>query len=536
MFTASMLPLASQTQADLAHFQLAQSYLQKILLSSVYDIAKVTPLSSMNKLSARLGCQVFLKREDMQPVHSFKLRGAYNRIAQLTKEECQRGVVCASAGNHAQGVAMSAASRGVDAVIVMPETTPDIKVDAVRRLGGNVVLHGQAFDQANGFAMAMAKEEGRVYIAPFDDEAVIAGQGTIAQEMLQQQRDLEVVFVPVGGGGLIAGIAAYYKAVMPQVKIVGVEPEDAACLKAAMEAGEPVTLAQVGLFADGVAVKRIGTEPFRVAKLYVDEVVTVTSDEICAAVKDIFEDIRAIAEPAGALSLAGLKKYVSTNASGDCGNGEKVAAILSGANVNFHSLRYVSERCELGEQKEAVLAVKVPERPGSFLTFCELLDKRVMTEFNYRFSSRDLAVVFAGIRLSRGQGELEQIIATLEANGFEVQDLSGDETAKLHVRYMVGGHPPEPLEERLFSFEFPEHPGALLKFLTTLQSKWNISLFHYRNHGAAFGRVLAGFEVPASDALPFQQFLTELGFVYQEETQSPAYQLFLNAGNGNKAL
>jgi len=536
-----MLPLASmstasQARTDLAHFQLAQSYLQKILLSSVYDIAKVTPLSSMNKLSARLGCQVFLKREDMQPVHSFKLRGAYNRIAQLTKEECQRGVVCASAGNHAQGVAMSAASRGVDAVIVMPETTPDIKVDAVRRLGGNVVLHGQAFDQANGFAMAMAKEEGRVYIAPFDDEAVIAGQGTIAQEMLQQQRDLEVVFVPVGGGGLIAGIAAYYKAVMPQVKIVGVEPEDAACLKAAMEAGEPVTLAQVGLFADGVAVKRIGTEPFRVAKLYVDEVVTVTSDEICAAVKDIFEDTRAIAEPAGALSLAGLKKYVSANASGDSGKGEKVAAILSGANVNFHSLRYVSERCELGEQKEAVLAVKVPERPGSFLKFCELLDKRVMTEFNYRFSSRDLAVVFAGIRLSRGQGELEQIIATLEANGFEVQDLSGDETAKLHVRYMVGGHPPEPLEERLFSFEFPEHPGALLKFLTTLQSKWNISLFHYRNHGAAFGRVLAGFEVPAADALPFQQFLTELGFVYQEETQSPAYQLFLNAGNGNKVL
>ncbi|MDG5900846.1 threonine ammonia-lyase, biosynthetic [Shewanella xiamenensis] len=535
---------SSQVQSDKAQSatsaleksQLAQSYLQKILLSSVYDVAKVTPLSSLNKLSARLGCQVFLKREDMQPVHSFKLRGAYNRIAQLSQAECQRGVVCASAGNHAQGVAMSAASRGVDAVIVMPETTPDIKVDAVRRLGGNVVLHGQAFDQANGFAMAMAQQEGRVYIAPFDDEAVIAGQGTIAQEMLQQQRDLEVIFVPVGGGGLIAGIAAYYKAVMPQVKIVGVEPEDAACLKAAMEAGEPVTLAQVGLFADGVAVKRIGTEPFRVAKLCVDAVVTVTSDEICAAVKDIFEDTRAIAEPAGALSLAGLKKYVSTNATGESGRGEKMAAILSGANVNFHSLRYVSERCELGEQKEAVLAVKVPERPGSFLRFCELLEKRVMTEFNYRFSSRDMAVVFAGIRLTKGQGELEQIINTLEDHGFEVQDLSGDETAKLHVRYMVGGHPPEPLEERLFSFEFPEHPGALLKFLTTLQSKWNISLFHYRNHGAAFGRVLAGFEVPEGDALPFQQFLTELGFVYQEETQSPAYQLFLNAGKGKNNL
>ncbi|MBB1363011.1 threonine ammonia-lyase, biosynthetic [Shewanella sp. SR44-4] len=518
-----MLALASQTQLDLAHY-----YLQKILLSSVYDVAKVTPLSSMNKLSARFGCQVYLKREDMQPVHSFKIRGAYNRIAALTQDECDRGVVCASAGNHAQGVAMSAASRGIDAVIVMPSTTPDIKIDAVKRLGGNVVLYGQAFDQANDYAKNLSVTEGRVYIAPFDDEAVIAGQGTIAQEMVQQQRDIEIVFVPVGGGGLIAGIAAYYKAVMPQVRIIGVEPEDAACLKAALEADEPVTLAQVGLFADGVAVKRIGTEPFRLAREYVDEVVTVTSDEICAAVKDIFEDTRAIAEPAGALSIAGLKKYMAQQ--GDSINApKKVAAILSGANVNFHSLRYVSERCELAEQKEAVLAVKIPEKPGSFLRFCELLDKRVMTEFNYRFSSRDIAVVFAGIRLTGGQVELSEIIAKLESEGFKVQDLSQDETAKLHVRYMVGGHPLEPLEERLFSFEFPEHPGALLKFLTTLQSKWNISLFHYRNHGAAFGRVLTGFEVPAKDDVAFAQFLTELGFVYQEETHSPAYQLFLNS-------
>ncbi|QYJ87900.1 threonine ammonia-lyase, biosynthetic [Shewanella mesophila] len=513
-----MLALASQSQLDLAHY-----YLQKILLSSVYDVAKITPLSSLNKLSARLGCQVFLKREDMQPVHSFKLRGAYNRIAQLDAKECERGVVCASAGNHAQGVAMSASARGISAVIVMPETTPEIKVDAVRRLGGTVVLHGQSFDMANEYAQQLAKDEGRVYVAPFDDEAVIAGQGTIAQEMLQQQRDLEVIFVPVGGGGLIAGIAAYYKAVMPQVKIIGVEPEDSACLKAALEADERVVLSQVGLFADGVAVKQIGAEPFRLAREYVDHVVTVTSDEICAAVKDIFEDTRAIAEPAGALSLAGLKKYI-----GDEGKGQKVAAILSGANVNFHSLRYVSERCELGEQKEAILAVKVPERPGIFLRFCELLDKRAMTEFNYRFSSRDKAVVFAGIRLSHGQAELDEIVARLEGDGFEVQDLSHDETAKLHVRYMVGGHPPEDLDERLFSFEFPEHPGALFKFLTTLQSKWNISLFHYRNHGAAYGRVLAGFEVPESDATAFQQFLTDVGFVYQEETQSPAYKLFLD--------
>lgn len=513
-----MLALASQTQLDLAHY-----YLQKILLSSVYDVAKVTPLSSLNKLSARLGCQVFLKREDMQPVHSFKLRGAYNRIAELSSEECQRGVVCASAGNHAQGVAMSASARGISAVIVMPETTPDIKVDAVRRLGGTVVLHGQSFDMANGHAQQLAKTEGRVYVAPFDDEAVIAGQGTVAQEMLQQQRDLEVVFVPVGGGGLIAGIAAYYKAVMPQVKIIGVEPEDSACLKAALDADSRVVLDQVGLFADGVAVKQIGAEPFKLAREYVDDVVTVTSDEICAAVKDIFEDTRAIAEPAGALALAGLKKYV-----GDQGKGEKVAAILSGANVNFHSLRYVSERCELGEQKEAILAVKVPERPGIFLRFCELLEKRAMTEFNYRFSSRDSAVVFAGIRLSNGQTELDEIITNLNGDSFEVQDLSNDETAKLHVRYMVGGHPPEALNERLFSFEFPEHPGALFKFLTTLQSQWNISLFHYRNHGAAYGRVLAGFEVPDADDVAFQQFLTKLGFVYQEETQSPAYRLFLD--------
>lgn len=514
-----MLALAKES-----HLNLANYYLQRILRARVYDIAKVTPLSAMDKLSARLGCPVFLKREDMQPVHSFKLRGAYNRIAALSESECQRGVVCASAGNHAQGVALSASSRGISAVIVMPTTTPDIKVDAVRRRGGTVVLHGQSFDMANDHARSLAEQDGRVYIAPFDDEAVIAGQGTVAQEMLQQQQDLQAVYVPVGGGGLVAGIAAYYKAVMPEVKVIAVEPEDAACLKAAMEAGEPVTLPQVGLFADGVAVKRIGEETFRLAQAFVDEVVTVSSDEICAAVKDIFEDTRAIAEPAGALALAGLKKHALVQSQEQP---SKVAAILSGANVNFHSLRYVSERCELGEQKEAVLAVKVPEQPGSFLRFCEQLGNRAITEFNYRFSGRDGAVVFAGIRLSGGQQELEQIVASLTELGFGVQDLSDDETAKLHVRYMVGGRPPESLQERLFSFEFPEHPGALLKFLSTFRNKWNISLFHYRNHGAAFGRVLVGFEIPEQDGLKFQRFLNELGFVYQEETTSPAYKLFL---------
>lgn len=517
--------LASMNEPQLT---LANYYLQKILTASVYDVAKITPLSAMKKLSSRLGCEVFLKREDLQPVHSFKLRGAHNRIASLTAKECQAGVVCASAGNHAQGVAMSAANRNIDAVIVMPTTTPDIKIDSVKRLGGNVILHGQSFDMANDYAKSLAVEQGRVYIAPFDDEAVIAGQGTIAQEILQQNKELEAIFIPVGGGGLIAGIAAYYKAVMPQVKIIGVEPEDAACLKAAIAAGEPITLEQVGLFADGVAVKRIGDESFRLAKEYVDDVITVSSDEICAAVKDIFEDTRAIAEPAGALALAGLKKYQHlANEQASVQTMTKMAAILSGANVNFHNLRYMSERCELGEHKEAVLAVKIPEIKGSFLKFLALLGQRSITEFNYRFSSRKQAVVFAGIRLTGHTGELNEIISSLTQASFKVQDLSLDETAKLHIRYMVGGKPEESLQERLFSFEFPEHPGALLTFLTTLQSQWNISLFHYRNHGAAFTRVLVGFELPEFDNFAFQQFLNELGYIYQEETLNPAYQLFL---------
>lgn len=517
-----MLALASKSQLTLANY-----YLQKILTASVYDIAQITPLSSMKKLSSRLGCDIYLKREDMQPVHSFKLRGAYNRISMLSSDECQRGVICASAGNHAQGVALSAASRNIDAVIVMPTTTPDIKIDSVKRLGANVILHGQSFDMANAHAKALSETQGRVYIAPFDDEAVIAGQGTIGQEMLQQNKNLEAIFVPVGGGGLIAGIAAYYKAVMPQVKIIGVEPDDAACLKAAMKAGVPITLPQVGLFADGVAVKRIGDETFRLAKEYVDEVITVSSDEICAAVKDIFEDTRAIAEPAGALSLAGLKKYQQSQDNTDSSL-MKVAAILSGANVNFHNLRYMSERCELGEQKEAVIAVKIPERKGSFLQFCQLLGNRSITEFNYRFSTRKQAIVFAGIRLNGELGELDHIIEGLTNAGFEVENLSFDETAKLHIRYMVGGKPQETLKERLFSFEFPEHPGALLKFLTTLKNQWNISAFHYRNHGAAFSRVLAGFELPKEDLCDFQQFLDTLGYEYKDETQNLAYQLFLN--------
>ncbi|WP_037469604.1 threonine ammonia-lyase, biosynthetic [Shewanella marina] len=508
---------------SLAQLSLAHYYLQKTLLANVYQVAKVTPLTPLKKLSARLNSQILLKREDLQPVHSFKLRGAYNRIVNLSAEQRACGVVCASAGNHAQGVALSANKLGINALIVMPVTTPEIKVDAVRRFGAEVKLIGQSFDEANHYAKQQAEEYGRVYIAPFDDEDVIAGQGTIAQELLQQQQDLDAIYVPVGGGGLAAGVAAYYKAVMPHVKIIAVEPEDSACLKAAIAAGHPVDLAQVGLFADGVAVKRIGEKTFKVAQLYIDDVITVSSDEICTAVKDIFEDTRAIAEPSGALALAGLKKNRSAHA-----DNEKLAAILSGANVNFHSLRYMSERCELGEQKEAVLAVKIPEQPGSFLRFSQLLGSKGITEFNYRFSGRQQAVVFAGIRVN-GIDDVKQLTQTLIDADFDVEDLSHDETAKLHVRYMVGGKPSTVINERIFSFEFPEHPGALLQFLMTLKSRWNISLFHYRNHGAAYGKVLVGFEVKAEDDEQLHRLFDQLGFVYHEETQSRAYQLFLQS-------
>ncbi|WP_163933761.1 threonine ammonia-lyase, biosynthetic [Paraferrimonas sp. SM1919] len=511
------------TSQALPTSSLAQQYMQQTLLCNVYEVAVKTPLSNMEKLSKRLGVEVLLKREDRQPVHSFKLRGAYHRMAQLTDTEKQKGVVTASAGNHAQGVALSSHAMGVDAVIVMPVTTPDIKVDAVKARGGNVCLFGENFNVANDYAKQMAIEEGRVFIPPFDDSDVIAGQGTVAMEMLQQDRNIQAVFIPVGGGGLAAGMAAYYKAVLPQVKIIAVEPDDAACLKAAMEAGEPVNLDSVGIFAEGVAVKRIGDETFRVCQQYVDEVITVTSDEICAAVKDVFEDTRAIAEPAGALSLAGLKKYMVNSNEGF----SKVAAVLSGANVNFHSLRYVSERCELGEAKEAVLAVTVAEKPGSFLAFCKEIGQRQITEFNYRFSGRDSAVVFAGLQLRNGKQELDELVAQLQQAGHQVEDLSQDETAKLHVRYMVGGKPPVPLQESLFRFRFPEHPGALMNFLQGLQSRWNISLFHYRNHGAALGEALVGFELPTEDKQEFEGFLDASQLEWQEVTDSPAYKMFL---------
>jgi len=498
-------------------------YLRRVLLSPVYEVARVTPLQPLPKLSERFGNQILLKREDLQPVHSFKLRGAYNKIAQLSDEQKARGVVAASAGNHAQGVALSAARLGIKALIVMPTTTPEIKVESVRGHGGEVLLHGSSFDEAKAHSIMLAEREGYTLIPPFDDADVIAGQGTIGKELLEQDMHLDYVFVPVGGGGLAAGVAVYIKQLMPKIKVIGVESEDSACLKAALESGKPVDLLHVGLFADGVAVKRIGDETFRVCRQYLDEVITVSTDEICAAVKDVFEDTRAISEPSGALALAGIKKYVEQHGLKD----KKLATVLSGANVNFHSLRYVSERCEMGEQKESVLAVTIPERPGSYLEFIQLLGGRTITEFNYRYADPEKAHIFVGVRTPSGRSERQQLIELLEQHGFPVFDLSDDETAKLHVRYMVGGRPSKPLHERLYSFEFPEHPGALKKFLETLGTHWNITLFHYRNHGAAYGRVLAGFELPESELLEFNRHLRALGYHWKDESTNPAYRFFL---------
>ncbi len=498
-------------------------YLRQILLSPVYEAARVTPLTPLKKISERLGHPVSLKREDMQPVHSFKLRGAYNKIAQLTPAQLQAGVIAASAGNHAQGVALSAAKLGINATIVMPVITPDIKVDSVRRFGGKVILHGNNFDEAYARCLELAKEQHLTLIPPFDDEDVIVGQGTIGRELLEQDTRLTHVFVPVGGGGLAAGIAIYIKQLLPKVNVIGVEAEGSACLNAALQAQEIVNLERVSSFADGVAVKRIGTETFRLCQQYLDGVITVSTDEICAAVKDIFEDTRAIAEPSGALALAGLKKY---SQAGDYSHA-RMTAILSGANVNFHSLRYVSERCEVGEKREGVLAVTIPERKGSFVEFCEVLGNRMVTEFNYRYSSDDKAAVLVSVRLSDGDRELTQIMMELEQSGYEVANMTDNDLAKSHVRYMVGGRPPKPLQERLYSFRFPEQPGALMHFLHTLGTRWNISLFHYRNQGAEFGRVLCAFDLPDADITAFEQHLAELGYRWDDVTQDPAYQFFL---------
>lgn len=497
-------------------------YLKATLCSAVYDVADVTPLEKMEKISSRIENQIFVKREDRQLVHSFKIRGAQAMIASLSEDERKCGVIAASAGNHAQGVAFSATKLGISSLIVMPLTTADIKVEAVKEFGGKVLLYGANFDEAKAKAMELAKEQNRIFIPPFDHPLVIAGQGSIAMELLQQNAKLDRIFVPVGGGGLAAGIAVLIKQIMPAIKVIAVEPSDAACLKAALDAGKPVDLSRVGLFAEGVAVKRIGDETFRLCQQYIDDIVTVDSDEICAAVKDLFDDVRAIAEPSGAVALAGLKKYVDQHNI----RGENLAHILSGANLNFHNLRYISERCELGEKREVLFSVTIPEKKGSFLAFCKLLGGRSVTEFNYRYHDDKSACIFVSVRISKSN-EKDDILQELTAAGYAVVDLSEDEMAKLHVRYMIGGKPCNPIQEQVYSFEFPESQGALLKFLQTLGTNWNISMFHYRSHGTDYGRVLAAFEIDETDSNKFAQHLTELGYGFHNETQNTSIKLFL---------
>nr|WP_287031187.1 threonine ammonia-lyase, biosynthetic [Pseudomonas sp. UBA6310] len=501
-----------------------EQYVKKILSSRVYDVAVETPLQPARQLSERLGNPILLKREDLQPVYSFKVRGAYNKLAQLSAEELAHGVVTASAGNHAQGLALAARELGIEATIVMPRTTPELKVQGVRARGGKVVLHGDAFPEALAHSLKLVEEKGYVYIHPYDDPHVIAGQGTVAMEILRQhQGPLDAVFVPVGGGGLISGIAAYIKYLRPQTKVIGVEPDDSNCLQQALAAGERVVLPQVGLFADGVAVAQIGLHNFEICRHYVDEVITVSTDEICAAIKDIYDDTRSITEPAGALGVAGIKKYVER----DGVRGQTLVAIDSGANVNFDRLRHVAERAELGEKREAIIAVTIPEQPGSFKAFCEAIGKRQITEFNYRYHSEREAQIFVGVQTQPEHDPRAALVENLRGQGFPVLDLTDNELAKLHIRHMVGGHSAQVDDEMVLRFEFPERPGALFNFLNKLGGRWNISMFHYRNHGAADGRVLAALQVPPEERHQVPAALEAIGYPYWDETENPAYKLFL---------
>jgi threonine dehydratase len=524
-----MLPQPKQ-DFDAATQRLLSDYRRRIEAANVYDVAIVSPLQQAKKLSHKLGNQVWLKREDLQPVHSFKLRGAYHKIVQLPETERQRGVICASAGNHAQGVALAGKRLGIPTLICMPRTTPAIKVDSVRALGGKVVLHGDAYDDAREHAEQLAVEKGMSFVHPYDDAEVIAGQGTVAKELLEQigNRHLDAVFVCVGGGGLLAGVAAYIKAVSPTTRVISVEPVDSDCFARAFEAGRRVTLHQVGLFADGVAVKQVGAEPWRVARGLVDEVLRVEVDEICAAIRDCFNENRSVPEPAGALALAGLKKWVALHGV----TGLNLAATVSGANVNFDRLRHIAERAEMGDHTEALLAVTIPEQPGSFRKLLKQLGRRVITEFNYRYAAGSGAHIFVGFKLAEA-AETQALTAQLETLGYPVVDLSQDELAKTHIRYMVGGigsHEPEGTEEHLFRFEFPERPGACLEFLNAVGEQLNISLFHYRNHGAAYGRVLVGLQVPRGKLTAAKARLAGLGYPFWEESSNPAYRLFLKQG------
>ena len=512
-------------------------YLKKILTARVYDVAVESALEPAKNLSKRLGNTVLLKREDQQPVFSFKLRGAYNKMAHLSAVQLKKGVICASAGNHAQGVALSARKLGTRAVIVMRATTPQVKVDAVRALGGEVILHGDSYSDAHAHAVALEKKSGLTFVHPFDDPDVIAGQGTIAMEILRQiqsigQGKLDAVFVAIGGGGLISGVANYIKAVRPEIKVIGVQMNDSDAMIRSVNAKKRVTLTDVGLFSDGTAVKLVGEETFRISRELVDEFMTVDTDAVCAGIKDVFIDTRSIVEPAGALAVAAVKQYVATHKT----RGETYAAILCGANMNFDRLRFVAERAEVGEEREALFAVTIPEARGSFRRFCEVIGElpggpRSVTEFNYRISDAAEAHVFGGLT-THGKGESSKIASNFGRHGFKTLDLTHDELAKEHVRHMVGGHSALSKDERLLRFIFPERPGALLKFLSTMKPNWNISLFHYRNQGADYGRILVGLQVPKADNPAFKIFLDTLGYPHIEETSNPVYRLFLKSGVG----
>ena len=499
-------------------------YLTRIRNARVYDVASETPLELASNLSARLGNRILLKREDLQPVFSFKLRGAYNKLTTLPQEILEAGIICSSAGNHAQGVALAAKRKGIRAVIVMPVTTPSIKVEAVRLLAGEVVLHGDTYDDAYAHARQLEKEQQLTFIHPFDDPDIIAGQGTIGMEILEQpDKNISAVYVPIGGGGLISGIAAYIKAVDPEIRIIGVEPDDSAAMRESLAAGKPVVLDHVGIFADGVAVRRVGDETFRLCHELVDDIVTVDTDQVCAGIRDIFEDTRSIVEPAGALAVAGAKKYLA-----DSGiQNETFVVINSGANVNFDRLRHIAERAAIGEQREILLAVEIPEQKGSFRNFCEAIGRRSITEFNYRYSNSSKAHIFVGVELHHGYAERQELIDKLSSLGYLLEDLSDNEVAKLHIRHMVGGPATGIENEKLFRFEFPERPGALLDFLQAVGTDWNISLFHYRNHGSDYGRILAGIQVPPEEAEELESHLSKLGYAHWEESDNPSYEMFL---------
>ena len=498
-------------------------YLEKILTARVYDVAQETPLERAPRLSNRLGNSLYLKREDVQSVFSFKLRGAYNKMAQVPTDQLAPGVIAASAGNHAQGVALGAKHLGTSALIVMPVTTPELKVKAVEDRGGIAVLHGNTYDDAYAHACELAAEKGMTLIHPFDDPEVIAGQGTIGMEILRQhQQPIHAIFVAIGGGGLISGIAAYVKRLRPDIRIIGVEPVDADAMNQSLQTGQRIKLDRVGLFADGVAVKQVGAEPFRLCQQYVDEIILVNTDDTCAAIKDVFEDTRSILEPAGALAIAGAKAYVEREHISD----QTLVAVACGANMNFDRLRFVAERAEMGERREAIFAVNIPEGAGSLRQFCKCLGKRNLTEFNYRIADQAEAHIFVGLQVKDRQ-DANQMAATFESHGFKTLDLTDDELTKMHLRHMVGGRSPLAHDEVLYRFEFPENPGALMRFLNCMSPHWNISLFHYRNHGADYGRIVIGIQVPPAEIAQWQAFLETVGYRYWNESDNPAYRLFL---------